>query len=94
MILRPWKTLRQYKQLVAGLRLIHDHLRRLVELQTKEIDLYKNRVTVVSTEIARKDQEIIQLKADLKLLDAHLVNTVDQIHRDGVEPPQPKKYLN
>jgi len=92
--LRPYNTIKRLVMLAdarltlsklsarqfESLQKITEHLQAIVESQ--------------KTLITLKDAEITRLKKDYDLLDAHLVNTVDQVHRDGIEPPEPKKYLN
>ena len=68
--------------------------RKNTELLQTVVDQLKGLIEQKDTLNALKDAEITRLKADLKLLGAATVSTVDQVHRDGIEPPQPKKYLN
>jgi hypothetical protein len=94
MILRPYRYIKLQTTLIGTLTKTIELLRKNLALTEQIVDGHKKLIALRDQQIASKDQEITRLKADLKLLDAHLVNTVDQVHRDGIEPPESKKYLN
>ena len=86
--LRPYNTIRR-------LRLLADAREGINGLIKKNIELLQKIVENQQAFIMLKDAEIARLKADVKLLEATTVRTVDPITRDGVlDPPEPKSYIN
>jgi hypothetical protein len=94
MTLRPWKTINRYKELTETLTKTNALLKQCFTANEQIIEAQKGLIALRDKQITLKDEEITRLKADVKLLEATTVNTVDQVHRDGIEPPESKKYLN
>ena len=86
--LRPYNTIRRLRLLAEARETINGLIKKNVELLQKIVEHQQSF-------IALKDAEIARLKADVKLLEAATVSTVDPITRDSVlDPPGPKNWVN
>jgi hypothetical protein len=85
--LHPFRTIKKLVQIVEMKSTIIEQLETLIGMQ-KDMNAAQGNC------IAMQTATIKTLTAELNLLKMATGSTVDQITRDGIEPPEPKKYLN